>query len=177
MLAPIRIPETKPATELINCRLVQKMSPKWRHQELELRWTLALRAWDNGRGRSIHEWRFEFSAPGHEFASLVPDVAYFSRESLEALRPGRAEAPDRAPDAAVEILSAGESQARLAWKTGAYLAGGTAVVFVVDPPRRTVVAHTRDDVTTFGPGETVRHAALPGFAFAIDAMFEGLDLS
>ena len=50
-------------------------------------------------------------------------------------------------------------------------------MFVADPPPRTVVAHTRDDVTTFGPGETVRHAALPGFAFAIDAMFDGLDLS
>ena len=177
MLAPIRIPETKPATELIDGRLVQKMSPKWRHQELELRWTLALRAWDGGRGRSIHEWRLEFTAPGHEFASLVPDVAYFSRESLDALGLGRAEAPDRAPDAAVEILSPGDSQARLAWKIGAYLAGGAVVVFIVDPPRRTVAAHARDGVTTFAAGDTVRHASLPGFAFAIDAMFEGLDLS
>ena len=50
MLAPMEIPETKPATELIDGRLVQKMSPKWRHQELELRWTLALRAWAGERG-------------------------------------------------------------------------------------------------------------------------------
>jgi Uma2 family endonuclease len=101
MLAPIHIPETKPAIELIDGRLVQKMSPKRRHQELELRWTLALRAWDGGRGHAIHEWRLEFTAPGHTFSSLVPDVAFLSRESLEALGPERAEAPDRAPDAAV----------------------------------------------------------------------------
>ena len=45
MLAPIRIPETKPATELIDGRLVQKLSPKRRHQALEKRWMAALDAW------------------------------------------------------------------------------------------------------------------------------------
>ena len=176
MLAPIRIPETKPATELIDGRLVQKLSPKRRHQELEFRWTVALREWSAGRGDAYHEWRHEFTAPGHRFASLVPDVAYLSAEALEALGPAGSEAPARAPDVAVEILSAGESEIRLAWKIGAYLAAGTKVVFVVDPPRRTVVAHAVDGVTRFGPGETVRHAALPGFALETDAMFEGLYL-
>lgn len=176
MLAPIRIPETKPATELIDGRLVQKMSPKFRHQELELRWTLALRAWSDGRGRAAFEWRHEFTAPGHRFASLVPDVAYLNAEAVEALGPAGLESPELAPDVAVEILSAGESEVRLSWKVGAYLAAGTKVVFVVDPPRRTVVAHAPAGVTRFGPGETVRHEALPGFAFAIDAMFDGLYL-
>jgi Uma2 family endonuclease len=176
MLAPIRIPETKPATELVDGQLVQKMSPKRRHQELELRWVLALRDWAGTHGTANHEWRHEFTAPGHRFASLVPDIAYLSRESLDALGPEGAESPGCAPEFAVEILSAGDSQARLAWKIGAYLAAGTKVVFVVDPPRQTVVAHARDGESTFGPGEIVRHAALPGFAFAIDAMFAGLYL-
>jgi Uma2 family endonuclease len=176
MLAPIRIPETKPATELIDGRLVQKMSPKRRHQALERRWTDALDAWSGGRGEAYHEWRHEFTAPGHRFASLVPDVAYLSAEALEALGPAGSESPECAPEVAVEILSAGESQTRLAWKVGAYLAAGTKVVFVVDPPKRIVVAHAADGVTTFGPGDTVRHAAMPGFTFAIDTMFEGLYL-
>jgi Uma2 family endonuclease len=176
MLAPISIPETKPATELIDGRLVQKTSPKRRHQELEFRWTIALRAWAAGRGDAYHEWRHEFTAPGHRFASLVPDVAYLSSAALDELGPAGSEAPARAPEVAVEILSAGESQSRLAWKIGAYLAAGTKVVFVVDPPRRTVVPHGADGVTRFGPGETVGHPALPHFAFAIDEMFEGLYL-
>jgi Uma2 family endonuclease len=176
MLAPIKIPETTPATELIDGRLVQKMSPKFRHQELELRWTLALRAWANGRGRATFEWRHEFTAPGHRFASLVPDVAYLNEESVAALGPAGSESPDLAPDVAVEILSAGESESRLKWKIGAYLSAGTKVVFVVDPPRRTVVAHAAGGVQRFGPGETVCHSSLPGFAIAIDAMFEGLYL-
>jgi len=37
MLAPMEIPETK----LIDGRLVQKMSPKRRHQALEIRWVNA----------------------------------------------------------------------------------------------------------------------------------------
>ena len=176
MLTPIRIPETTPATELIDGHLVQKMSPMLRHQALEKRWMAALDAWAVGKGEAFAEWRHEFRAPGHTFASLVPDVAYMSAAAFEALGPGASELPAQAPEIAVEILSAGESQKRIAWKVGAYLAAGTKVVFVVDPPRQTVVAHAAQWVMTFGPGDTVRHDAVPGFSFAIDAMFEGLYL-
>jgi len=174
--SPIRIPETKPATELIDGCLVQKMSAKRRHQALEKRWVNALDAWAGDRGEANHEWRHEFTAPGHRFASLVPDVAYLSREAIAALGDAAAEQPRRAPEVAVEILSAGESESRLAWKIGAYLAAGTVAVFVVDPPRRTVIAHDRAGTTRFGPSEVVAHAALPGFALPVDAMFEGLYL-
>ena len=176
MLAPMEIPETKPATELIDGRLVQKMSPKRRHQKLEMRWALALHAWGGDGGDALSEWRHEFRAPGHSFASLVPDVAYLSNASLDALGPAASEAPPRAPEIAVEILSAGESERHLTWKIGAYLAAGTHVVFVVDPPKRTVIAHSRDGVERFGPGDVVRHATMVGFAYAVDAMFEGLYL-
>jgi Uma2 family endonuclease len=183
VLEPVPILATKPATELIDGRLVQKMSAKRRHQELEFRWTLALRQWGGDRGGTYHEWRHQFQAPGHSFASLVPDVAYLSREALDRLGPAASEAPPRAPDIAVEILSAGEAQRTVAWKIGAYLAAGTTVVFVVDPPKRTVIAHSRSstnagdtDVVRFGPGDTVTHPAMPGFAYPIDAMFEGLYL-
>jgi Uma2 family endonuclease len=176
MERPGELPETKPATELIDGVLVQKIGARLRHQALELRWTFALRAWAGDGGDAIHECRHEFRPPGHSFASLVPDVSYLSRESLDELGPAASEMPPRAPEVAVEILSADESERNLAWKIGAYLAAGTLVVFVVDPPKRTVIAHSRDGVERFGPGDTVRHATMPGFAYAIDAMFEGLYL-
>jgi Uma2 family endonuclease len=163
-------------SELIDGRLVRKMSPKRRHQSLEKRWALALDTWSAGRGEALAEWRFEFKAPGHKFSSLQPDVAYLSRPALDELGPAGAEKPKRAPEIAVEIISAGDRERDLAWKVSAYLAAGTLVIFVVDPPKGTVVAHSRDEVTRFGPGETVTHAALPGFAYPIDAMFEGLYL-
>ena len=172
----MRVPETTPATELIDGRLVQKISGMRRHQSLELRWTMTLRAWGRDDGEAIHEWRHEFRAPGHSFASLVPDIAYLSNESLDALGPAASETALRAPEIVVEILSAGESERNLTWKIGAYLAAGTRVVFVVDPPKRTVIAHSPDGVERFGPGDTVRHATMPGFEYVIDAMFEGLYL-
>ena len=165
-----------PESELIDGRLVQKVSPKRRHQALELRWTLALQAWGGEGGEALPEWRYEFDAPGHTFASLLPDVAYLSREALDELGPAASEKPRRAPEIAVEILSAGDSEPALAWKVSAYLAAGTRVLFVVDPPKRTVIAHARRGVTRFGPGETVTHVSMSGFAYAIDAMFEGLYL-
>ncbi|GAC1658238.1 MAG: hypothetical protein NVS4B13_00860 [Candidatus Elarobacter sp.] len=176
MFAPIRIPDTEPATELIDGVLVQKMSPKLRHQALEKRWMAAFDAWAHGRGEAYAEWRHEFGAPGSSFASLVPDVAYASYETLAELGPAGSQAPRRAPEIAVEILSAGDSVSHLAWKVAAYLAGGTIVVFVVDPPRRTVIAHSRAGLTRFGPGQTVAHPRLPDFAYPIDSMFEGLYL-
>ncbi len=175
-LIPDHVLDTKPATEIIAGRLVRKVSPWERHQELELRWVLALNAWAGERGKALHEWRHKFTAPGHTFASLVPDVAYVPRAVLDALGPEDSQSPPRAPEAAVEILSRGDSQRDLAWKVGAYLAAGTQVVFVVDPPRRTVLAHDSGGTVRFGPGETVAHPALPGFAYAVDAMFAGLYL-
>ena len=165
-----------PESELIDGRLVRKMSPKRRHQALELRWTLALQAWGGEGGDALPEWRYEFRAPGHSFASLVPDVAYLSRAALDELGPAASEKPRRAPEVVVEILSAGDSEQALAWKVAAYLAAGTRVIFVIDPPKRTVIAHAPDGVTRFGPSETVTHASIPGFAYAVDAMFEGLYL-
>lgn len=182
MAIPIEIPEIKPALELIDGRLVQKMSPKRRHQVLEIRWARALQEWAGDRGEALPEWRYEFQAPGYDFASLVPDVAYLSREALEELGAAGAELPQRAPEIAVEVISKGDSMRRLARKTAMYLAAGTRVLFVVDPPRRTVVAHSRapDGTGTaslrFGPGDVVTHPAMPEFAFPTDAMFEGLYL-
>jgi Uma2 family endonuclease len=170
------IPETKPAIELIDGRLVQKMSPKRRHQELEMRWVLALRAWAGDRGTALTEWRVNFRAPGRRWGSLVPDVAYIKRETLEQLGDAASEEPPIAPDVVVEILSAGDSISDLEWKIGAYLDAGSLVVFVIDPPGRTVIARSKDSVVTFGAGDTVTHHSVPGFAYPIDEMFDGLYL-
>jgi Uma2 family endonuclease len=181
VMEPIPIPEGKPAFELIDGYLEQKMSPTQRHQRLEVRWTDALNAWANGRGEALHEWRHRFTAPGFRFASLVPDVAYNTKASLDELGPSASQMPPRAPNVAVEILSEGDSERSLMWKVRAYLAAGTRVIFIVDPPNRTVIAYDRRFVSIgeynamrFGPGHVVTHPLMPGFAFSVDAMFADL---
>lgn len=166
----------KPPFEIVDGRLERKMSPRLRHQALEKRWMAAFDAWAAGRGEAFTEWRHKFTAPGKSFASLVPDVVYVSYATLQRLGPA-AEAPPQAPEFVVEILSRGDSERALAWKVGAFLAAGTRVVFVVDPPRRTVIVHDAGGTARFGPGDTVAHPSLPGFAYAVDTMFAGLNLA
>lgn len=176
MEAPVHIPEAKPAYEYIDGRLVQKMSPKRRHQWLAMRWAKRLEAWSGVEGSALTEWRVNFRAPGRRWGSLVPDVAYFSAEALALLSIEQREEPPIAPDVAVEILSAGDLPQDLDWKVGAYLGAGTAVVFVIDPPARAVVAHARGSVATFISGDMLTHPALPGFSYSLDEMFAGLYL-
>jgi Uma2 family endonuclease len=141
-------------SELIDGRLVRKMSPKRRHQKLELRWVAALQSWAGDDGEALTEWRFAFQAPGFTFGSLQPDVAYLSRAALDELGPAGSEKPKRAPEIVVEIISAGDREPDLAWKVRAYLAAGTWVVFIVDPPKRTVIAHSPAGTAHFGPGRS-----------------------
>ncbi len=166
----------KPPFEIVDGRLERKMSPRLRHQALEKRWVAAFDAWAAGCGEAFTEWRHKFTAPGKSFASLVPDVVYVSYATLQRLGQA-AEAPPQAPELVVEILSRGDSERALAWKVGAFLAAGTRVVFVVDPPRRSVIAHDAGGTARFGPGDTVSHPSLPGFAYAVDVMFAGLNLA
>jgi Uma2 family endonuclease len=48
---PLLVPETKPATEFLDGRFVQKMSPFGLHGRAQLAVAGALRAWAGGRGR------------------------------------------------------------------------------------------------------------------------------
>jgi len=183
VMEPVPILEGKPAFELIDGYLEQKMRPTRRHQALEERWVAALTAWAGNAGEAHAEWRHQFTPPGFRFGSLVPDIAYDTRAALHEMGPSAAEAPPRAPHIAVEILSKGESEDSVMWKVHAYLAGGTRVVFVVDPPKRTAIAYDRRHVaigqlnaTRFGPSDVVSHPLMPRFAFPVDAMFEGLYL-
>ncbi len=58
------IPDTKPATEYVDGRLVQQVSPKRRHALLQQRLILAFAAWPQCPGEALPEWRFNFIAAG-----------------------------------------------------------------------------------------------------------------
>jgi hypothetical protein len=128
------------------------------------------------RVMDVREMVDELTTGGWEVTEPVPIPEAKPAIELDELGPADSEIPPRAPEIAVEILSPDDSERALAWKVGAYLAAGTRVVFVVDPPNRTVIAHGAGGELRFGPGETVTHPTMPGFAYAIDAMFEGLYL-
>lgn len=173
---PIReivLPETKPETEWVRGRALQKVSPNFWHGDLQAGIAGALRAWARrGRyGRVASEWRFRVHPPGEPIRPLVPDVAYLSFEALPAdAPPARVAYPLGAPTIAIEILSPRDRSDDVAEKISAYLAAGSAGVFVVDPVRRTLSIHD-GSVRILTEADVVRHDALPGFALSLAELF------
>jgi Uma2 family endonuclease len=173
-LHEIVLPETKPETEWVRGRALQKMSPTYSHARLQFEIASALTTWaERGRhGRVGTEWRFRVTPPGQVTRPLVPDVGYLSYETLAADAPAElVEIPLAAPTVAVEILSPGDRPRDVDDKIHTYLSAGTSAIIVVDPIRTTIRLHDACGVQHYGPSTTVTHTALPGFILDVGALF------
>ena len=103
-----------------------------------------------------------------------PDAAYVRAERVPSL-PESGWIPG-APDLAVEVLSPSDTASELQEKLDEYFAAGCAVVWVVDPRRRTVEVHAPDaPVRRLREGDALDGApVLPEFRCAVAELFEGL---
>jgi Uma2 family endonuclease len=170
----IEVPETKPATEWVNGRALQKMKPRDRHGRAQGAFIVALLSWarENGAGRVCAEWDFRLAPPVEPRRPLVPDVAYLSYERVGYEDDEGASIPRVAPNAVVEIMSPGDAHRDVDEKIRVYLACGTEVVFIVDPVREKVDAHSAFGLETFRRGDLVTHRSLPGFVIKVASIFE-----
>jgi Uma2 family endonuclease len=171
---PHPYPETKPATEFIGGRLIQKMSPRGLHAQVQVALASLLRAWamEFGTGRVGTEWDFDSTSPDESVNRLVPDVAYLSYERVRRDDVAAADIPRVAPNVAIEILSPGQAMAHLAEKVRLYLAAGCELVIVVDPRAEYAVLHDTVAVRRIERNDTLQHPALSGFAVPLAAAFE-----
>ena len=171
----IVLPETKPETEWILGRAVQKVSPFRTHAKLQGAIVIALGLWSKGRGDVGPEWRFRVAPAGEIRRPLVPDVAYVSNERLAGLEGRELEAPEFSPDVAVEIRSPRDRTRRIEHKVGVYLATGASLVIVVDPRHRTVQLHDVHGVRELTGEDVIIHPALPEFSLALLELFKAAD--
>jgi Uma2 family endonuclease len=167
----IVLPETKPETEWVRGRPLQKMSPKRAHSRLQGALTMQLDRWAAGRGEVGPEWRFRAAPPGEIRRPLVPDVAYVSNERLRPLSDEEIEVPPLAPDVAVEILSPGDRRVDLDDKIAVYLSAGSSLVIVVDPTRRVVELYDPAQTVQIDETGTIGHSALPDFSYPVRELF------
>jgi Uma2 family endonuclease len=170
----IVLPETKPETEWVRGRALQKVSPKFRHGSLQGLLFMALRTWaDAGaHGRVAIEWRFRVAPPGKIVRPLVPDVGYLSYDALPADAPDDVvDTPLGSPTVAVEVLSPGDRRADVDHKISTYLAAGTEAVIVVDPLVETVAVHDKAKIRVLRAGDALSHGALPGFTLDVADLF------
>jgi Uma2 family endonuclease len=172
-LFEVEVPETKPETEWVRGRPLQKLSPTYEQSVLQKILLRALAAWaEEGEfGRVAPGWRFRVAPADDIIRPLVPDIAYLSYDELPLdAAPEALQAPLGAPTVAVEIVSPEDRRLDLNDKINAYLEAGSSAVIVVDAKAGTVEVH--DDVmSVLAAGDTLQHPALPGFALDIGEMF------
>ena len=75
----------------------------------------------------------------------IPDVAYVSWARVPGGRVPAQPIPHMAPDLAVEVLSASNTEKEMARKRKEYFAAGGRIVWEVDPDARTVTVYTTPD--------------------------------
>jgi len=166
-------PQTKPATEWIAGRRVQKVSPTARHANAQSRLVSALLAWadETGAGRVGTEWEFRIAPPGEEPRSLVPDVAFLSYAKVGFNQDEAAQFPSLAPNVAFEVLSPRDGRRNVDEKIRVYLAAGAGAVIVADPENETATVYDRSGVRELRRGDVLRHAEMPSFALPVAAIF------
>ncbi len=170
----IDLPETKPETEWVRGRALQKVSPTPNHSFLQGALVIALTAWAEERGKVGPEWRFRITPPDEPTRPLVPDVAFVRNERLRDLSDEELEASRFAPDIAVEILSPGDRRADIEDKVRVYLASGTELIILVNPRQSTVELLDRITTRTLHKEDTLQHPALPDFSLPLTKLFAAM---
>lgn len=165
--------QTKPASEWIDGRVVQKVTPGGAHARAQARIAASLLQWAdrNGTGWVGTEWDFVITPPGGIPRSLVPDVAFVSYERIPYGDEEAARIPRIAPDVVFEILSPKDLRRNVDEKIAVYLASGTRAVLEIDPLQRAVTIFERESTSVLDVDATLTHDALPGFTLPVAEIF------
>jgi Uma2 family endonuclease len=101
---------------------------------------------------------------------LAPDISFISNKRIETIPSGYLEIP---PDLAVEVISPGESKAKVERKTAQWLALGAKDVWLVDPHKKTVEVYSAEAQTTVfhEADELVDYDLVPGFGVPVSEIF------
>lgn len=101
-----------------------------------------------------------------------PDASFIHSDRLGAEEEPEGHCPI-APDLAVEVISPGDRYSPVESKVDEYLRAGTRLVWVIDPPTRTVRIHRADGTVmdVHEDGELDGEDVLPGFRCRVAEIF------
>lgn len=159
-------------TELVDGEIVQMSLPGYKHGRICSRIDLKLRSFVEAQGLGEVVTEVGFVLRRNPDMVRGPDIAFVSREKLQALGETSKFWPGP-PDLAVEVLSPDDRASDVLRKVRDYLEAGTRLVWVADPETETVSAYRglqqvrvyRSDEEL--PGEDV----LPGFSLKVAEIF------
>jgi Uma2 family endonuclease len=135
----LAIPETKPASEYINGKIVQKPMPQGEHSAIQGELIIALSnsLKPSKTARVFPELRCTFGG-----RSIVPDIAVFTWERIPRDDDGAiSDSFQTAPDWAIEILSPDQSHTRVTRNILHCLDHGTQLGWLIDPSEQSIFAY------------------------------------
>jgi Uma2 family endonuclease len=103
----------------------------------------------------------------------IPDAAFYSWDRFPDRQLPREPIPNLAPDLAIEVLSASNTQREMLRKLHDYFSAGVRVVWYVDPATRTAKVYTSEDRCTQidASGKLDGGNLLAGFELELAALF------
>ena len=166
------LPESNDRCELVEGRLQAKMSPKYKHTNLQGRLYRLIDDWCNQQqcGRVCPEWGVVLQRRSEDWVP-IPDLTYVSYEQLPALWEEDEPCPV-VPELVIEIISPGQTFGELTEKATNYLLAGVDRVWVVDTKAQSVTVERRDDLPqTVRGDEVITDLLLPGLLVPIALLF------
>ncbi|MBE9168490.1 Uma2 family endonuclease [Pleurocapsales cyanobacterium LEGE 06147] len=161
----LALPETKPASEYIDGKIIQKPMPQGEHSTIQGELIIAL----NGAlkpqkiARAFPELRCTFGG-----RSIVPDVTVFTWNRIPRQDNGRiANAFNIEPDWTIEILSPEQSQTKVTKNILHCLDNGTQLGWLIDPKEQSVLVYFRAQQPAFFEAAT-DVLPVPDFAKAFE---------
>jgi Uma2 family endonuclease len=141
----LALPETKPAGEYIQDKIVPKPMPQGKHSLLQIKLVIALNSilMDRCIAIAFSELRCTFGG-----RSIVPDLAIFKNENILKDEQGEiSNVFNSAPDWMIEILSPGQSTTPVINKILHCLKHGTEVGWLIDPAEKSIfIYHSQNTV-------------------------------
>lgn len=170
----LALPEEKPALEFADGVVTQKVSPKAKHSRLQTMLWLFIRnvVEPNRVAMAFVELRTTFGG-----RSYVPDVSVYRWERVARTESGElVDDVFAPPDAAVEVVSPGQSALAMVRKCLWYVANGVGAGLVVDPYDGSVlVCRPGGTVATLAAGESIDlRDVIPGLVLEVDPLFASL---
>lgn len=167
----LRMPEVKPALEFIRGRIVQKVSPNLHHSLIATRLASRINDFAEPAGLAVALVELRCSFAGE---SYVPDLSVFVPQRLPLDENGEyAERADVAPDLSIEIVSPGQTVAKLSARINRCLAKGVRSGWLIQPRQRRVFVFEPDGSVDELPLDAVIDGSpvLPGFHLPVVELF------
>ncbi|MEM9092086.1 MAG: Uma2 family endonuclease [Cyanobacteria bacterium P01_F01_bin.53] len=135
----LELPETKPASEYIDGRIIQKPMPQGKHSRLQLDFATLINTAVRAKkiACAFPELRCTFDG-----SSIVPDIAVFTWDRIPCDENGEiANVFPIAPDWTIEILSPDQRQTRGTKNILRCLKHGTQMGWLIDPDEKAVLVY------------------------------------